>query len=70
MPKDWEFATLDFTIKMNGGAEAGGCWREDACCKPAGPIRSAPPISMSCRRKAKRLCGVLLATTRKFQIAK
>jgi acyl-coenzyme A thioesterase PaaI-like protein len=70
LPKGWALATLDFTIKMTGVAK-GEKLRAKGRVLQAGRTNSvgaADVFIVSAR--GEELCGVVLATTRNFQIAK
>jgi acyl-coenzyme A thioesterase PaaI-like protein len=70
LPKGWALATLDFTIKMTGVAK-GEKLRAKGRVLQAGRTNSvgaADVFILSAR--GEELCGVVVATTRNFQIAK
>ena len=70
LPKGWALATLDFTIKMTGVAK-GEKLRAKGRVLQAGRTNSVGAADVFIvSSRGEELCGVVLATTRNFQIAK
>lgn len=70
LPKGWALATLDFTIKMTGVAK-GEKLRAKGRVLQAGRTNSVGAADVFIlTARGEELCGVVLATTRNFQIAK
>ena len=69
LPKGWALATLDFTIKMTGAAK-GEKLRAKGRVLQAGRTNSVGAADVYIvSAHGENLCGVVLATTRNFQIA-
>jgi acyl-coenzyme A thioesterase PaaI-like protein len=70
LPKGWALATLDFTIKMTGVAK-GEKLRAKGRVLQAGRTNSVGAADVYILSpRGEELCGVVLATTRNFQLAK
>ena len=70
LPKGWALATLDFTIKMTGVAR-GDKLRAKGRVLQAGRTNSVGAADVYIlSSRGEELCGVVLATTRNFQITK
>jgi acyl-coenzyme A thioesterase PaaI-like protein len=70
LPKGWALATLDFTIKMTGVAK-GQKLRAQGRVLQAGRTNSVGAADVYILSpRGEELCGVVLATTRNFQLAK
>jgi acyl-coenzyme A thioesterase PaaI-like protein len=70
LPKGWALATLDFTVKMTGAAKGEKLRAKGRVLQPGrtNSVGAADVYIVSSR--GEELCGVVLATTRNFPIAK